>query len=166
MHRTSCILVQASAARSNVHSGRTLYVCEESIVMMYTSTSFIMLLFGRLMTEYCTNLFLTTLSTTTRNWTCVDSSPNTTYHVGRRTKTLRYWKARSIFSSWPSCSSWSFDGVDRRKEPNAIRVHQRALSTTCPWSAHSPHRYFGIFSLQWRHNEYDGVSNHQPYDCL
>ena len=21
-------------------------------------------------------------------------------------------------------------------------------------------------SLQWRHNEHDGVSNHQPYDCL
>ena len=21
-------------------------------------------------------------------------------------------------------------------------------------------------SLQWRHNEYDGVSNHQPHDCL
>ena len=21
-------------------------------------------------------------------------------------------------------------------------------------------------ALQWRHNEYDGVSNHQPYDCL
>ena len=21
-------------------------------------------------------------------------------------------------------------------------------------------------SLQWRHNECDGVSNHQPYDCL
>ena len=22
------------------------------------------------------------------------------------------------------------------------------------------------FSLEWRHNEYDGVSNHQPHDCL
>ena len=22
------------------------------------------------------------------------------------------------------------------------------------------------FSLQWRHNEHDGVSNHQPHDCL
>ena len=21
-------------------------------------------------------------------------------------------------------------------------------------------------SLQWRHNEHDGVSNHQPHDCL
>ena len=25
-------------------------------------------------------------------------------------------------------------------------------------------RYYS--SLQWRHNECDGVSNHQPYDCL
>ena len=23
-----------------------------------------------------------------------------------------------------------------------------------------------IYTLQWRHNERDGVSNHQPYDCL
>ena len=23
-----------------------------------------------------------------------------------------------------------------------------------------------IFALQWRHNEGDGVSNHQPHDCL
>ena len=23
-----------------------------------------------------------------------------------------------------------------------------------------------VVSLQWRHNEHDGVSNHQPYDCL
>ena len=23
-----------------------------------------------------------------------------------------------------------------------------------------------IALLQWRHNEHDGVSNHQPHDCL
>ena len=23
-----------------------------------------------------------------------------------------------------------------------------------------------LMSLQWRHNEHDGISNHQPYDCL
>ena len=23
-----------------------------------------------------------------------------------------------------------------------------------------------VYSLQWRHNEHDGVSNHQPHDCL
>ena len=23
-----------------------------------------------------------------------------------------------------------------------------------------------MITLQWRHNERDGVSNHQPYDCL
>ena len=25
---------------------------------------------------------------------------------------------------------------------------------------------FGFITLQWRHNEHDGVSNHQPNDCL
>ena len=24
----------------------------------------------------------------------------------------------------------------------------------------------GLESLRWRHNEHDGVSNHQPHDCL
>ena len=27
-------------------------------------------------------------------------------------------------------------------------------------------RYGDILSLRWRHNERDGVSNHQPHDCL
>ena len=26
--------------------------------------------------------------------------------------------------------------------------------------------YFPVFALQWRHNMRDGVSNHQPHDCL
>ena len=26
--------------------------------------------------------------------------------------------------------------------------------------------YSAIHALQWRHNEHDGVSNHQPHDCL
>ena len=25
---------------------------------------------------------------------------------------------------------------------------------------------FASFTLRWRHNEHDGVSNHQPHDCL
>ena len=27
-------------------------------------------------------------------------------------------------------------------------------------------RIFWGYSLQWRHNEHDGLSNHQPHDCL
>ena len=27
-------------------------------------------------------------------------------------------------------------------------------------------KYFVKVPLQWRHNEHDGVSNHQPHDCL
>ena len=27
-------------------------------------------------------------------------------------------------------------------------------------------RHVSIWSLQWRHNDHDGVSNHQPHDCL
>ena len=28
------------------------------------------------------------------------------------------------------------------------------------------HKSGDVYTLQWRYNEYDGVSNHQPYDCL
>ena len=38
------------------------------------------------------------------------------------------------------------------------------------WRYHLTLRHLGIprwwRSLQWRHNEPDGVSNHQPHDCL
>ena len=31
---------------------------------------------------------------------------------------------------------------------------------------HWPKSYFEQRTLQWRHYDYDGFSNHQPYDCL
>ena len=35
------------------------------------------------------------------------------------------------------------------------------------WRMHDRFRYALILiSLRWRHNERDGVSNHQPHDCL
>ena len=33
------------------------------------------------------------------------------------------------------------------------------------WWAHGEHSV-AYFALQWRHNEHDGVSNHQPHHCL
>ena len=30
----------------------------------------------------------------------------------------------------------------------------------------SPRRMYNVHTLQWRHNERDGVSNDQPHDCL
>ena len=37
-----------------------------------------------------------------------------------------------------------------------IRILKRLIHIYCRWD----------FTLQWRHNEHDGVSNHQPPDCL
>ena len=39
-------------------------------------------------------------------------------------------------------------------------------STDSPEDAHSHLQTVAEFSLQWRHNEQDGVSNHQPHDGL
>ena len=30
----------------------------------------------------------------------------------------------------------------------------------------SVNKYLHIFTLQWHHNEHDGISNHQPHDCI
>ena len=35
-----------------------------------------------------------------------------------------------------------------------------------PWSSGPALGYLHGMSLQWRHNECDGVSNHQPHNCL
>ena len=34
------------------------------------------------------------------------------------------------------------------------------------WPQPSPENYWVRFSLPWRHNEVDSVSNYQPHDCL
>ena len=39
-----------------------------------------------------------------------------------------------------------------------VTLHNHAVSLSC--------FHMAICSLQWRHNEHDDVSNHQPYDCL
>ena len=39
-------------------------------------------------------------------------------------------------------------------------------SSTCSDDSHVPRVRRNPSTLQWRHNDHDGVSNHQPYDCL
>ena len=46
------------------------------------------------------------------------------------------------------------------------KFHQDYLQN---WHTHNTHHtppYATIYTLQWRHNGRDGVSNHQPRDCL
>ena len=49
-----------------------------------------------------------------------------------------------------------------------VPIRSHAISKHPDNYALSPHRraMVRIGSLQWRHNECDGVSNHQPHDCL
>ena len=39
------------------------------------------------------------------------------------------------------------------------KYNSMALAAGCPYNT-------VMFPLRWRHNEHDGVSNHQPHDCL
>ena len=60
---------------------------------------------------------------------------------------------RSVIDIYSSLLSW-----------NTVIV---IWSFTCLTTLNTHNDIFCIFSaLQWRHNERDGVSNHQPQDCL
>ena len=48
-----------------------------------------------------------------------------------------------------------------------ILVKGRLYIEPAPWFLSSPsHRQSLCFTLQWRHNDHNGVSNHQPRGCL
>ena len=34
------------------------------------------------------------------------------------------------------------------------------------WYTYMSESRLGLFAWQWRHNDHDGLSNHQPHDCL
>ena len=55
-------------------------------------------------------------------------------------------------------------------KPGTIRFQYQKVNTDITmainWLRRCVTRWAKIWSLQWRHNGHDGVSNHQPYDCL
>ena len=59
--------------------------------------------------------------------------------------------------------------LDRYMDPTCLRPEKQSLGRSQTSSTSydlnlSPWRQ--IYALQWRHNGCDGVSNHQPHDCL
>ena len=44
----------------------------------------------------------------------------------------------------------------------------KKLNFICDFNTRRPGKMaaYSSMTLQWRHNEHDGVSNHKPYDCL
>ena len=53
--------------------------------------------------------------------------------------------------------STTIERVIRSSDPESVWLHGNLVSGTCLKK---------IITLQWRHNERDGVSSHRPYDCL
>ena len=46
-------------------------------------------------------------------------------------------------------------------------LHHTQHSWNAPKHLYQTRDFFGIeYALHWRHNDYDGVSNHQPHGCL
>ena len=70
--------------------------------------------------------------------------------------------------------SLTLKGVDRTYPMNFANIHDcsgnglptKFLRNMCHMPKFSKYIVVDSISLQWRHNECDGVSNHQPHDCL
>ena len=65
--------------------------------------------------------------------------------------------------------------ITRFSEISSAILNDVILSNMVVWNHHKPkefHRRHALFcrqhsaSLHWRHNEHEGVSNHQPHGCL
>ena len=63
-----------------------------------------------------------------------------------------WWFMRTLAAL---CSTWKY--VDKRYITWSVDL---PTHISYPWQCNAPK------ALQWRHNESDGVSNHQPHDCL
>ena len=61
---------------------------------------------------------------------------------------------------WPLCNTNELRGkfLNRSHQPHACLIWQTVLIESL--------EFFRAHSLQWRHNEHNGVSNHKPHDCL
>ena len=112
-----------------------------------------------------------------RNWPFVRGihrSPVNSPHKGQ-------WRGALMFSL---ICVWINDWVNNRKAGDLRRyrchydvivmyiIHMQQFNHTWDNKNASFHSYlcgkgwYNVISLQWRHNGRDGVSNHQPHDCL
>ena len=60
-------------------------------------------------------------------------------------------------------------GSEVTHRPMAAEINRCRLTQDFYWLFWKEQRFYasrGFDPLQWRHNDSDGVSNHQPHDCL
>ena len=87
------------------------------------------------------------------------------YRVLSFWKKSKMWISAGFFASWfnSSCSSllWISNYV-------GITLNTQNFFSFLVWKYPPRRRCVGynINSLHWRHNDHDGVSNHQPHGCL
>ena len=78
------------------------------------------------------------------------------------------WCDIHVVHSCPTCGRWhGADPVPSHKQ----RLYRLNCDTLFGYPAPRQYKMLGnrassSLSWQWRHNEHDGVSNHQPHDCL
>ena len=72
---------------------------------------------------------------------------------------LLAWRSWHINDGYCLCNGLFRQTAMEIKDQN----HWQVVMGTLWWPVVYPHN---ASALQWRHNERDGVSNHQPHDCL
>ena len=83
-----------------------------------------------------------------------------------------------VIAWWHQATTWTNDDLlanvlwhlpDSNSTVNAVERNSSHVFEVALWSyyhiSHGPMTYV-LNSLKWRHNERNGVSNHQPHDCL
>ena len=90
-------------------------------------------------------------------------------------RTFQIWERLEKYRSEPRGIDTSYGKTPARlmnRAPELLRWHQRnPMRRSYVWIKYPSNKTqqynkVRIISLQWRHNERDGDSNHQPHDCL
>ena len=122
----------------------------------------------------CYNLYLCSnqrRATQKKLQLCVDNV-HYWYHIYRLTITKKK-SAVMVIGSKAQLQSPNLDQFSINLESNQIELVNKAkylgllVKGDLSWDDHILQLCMSMnYSLQWRHNGHDGVSNHQPHDCL
>ena len=77
---------------------------------------------------------------------------------------MNIWHYFDHRNSWPLLSGHKFRHI---VSGNINRVTSDCVFTVCmPSISYTLSREYRVVTLHWRHDDHDGVSNHQPHGCL
>ena len=103
--------------------------------------------------------------------------------ISRKSLEEFHWRNHGTFRNWGICHVLALRTENPQSSEVTFKILIHRHRYAWPKMSNAPHFGSEIFCeyegwsilllsplyytpLQWRHNEHDGVSNHQPHDCL